>query len=152
MVDGKKLPSVKKIIFVVFCIIVVAVILIIVALIGFRTYPLLAIFGFVSLWVTMAIIFLLLFVSAIISHWRCAKLDFKAWKDSMIGSPLKIRYEAGRYVRSLIAHDPVMQKIGKISSKIAKICLLAWFVILVLAICLVLYLDRIGIWRDLISK
>jgi hypothetical protein len=152
VVGGKKLPSVKKTIFVVFCIIAVAVILSIIVPIGFRTYPLLAIFSFVSLWIIMAIIFLLLFVSVIISQWRCAKLDFKAWKDSMFGSSLKTRYESGRYLRSFAERDPIIQKVSKLSSKIALFCLLTWFVILALAVCVVLYLDHIGVWHNLINK
>jgi hypothetical protein len=150
LINKKNLPSTKKIIF--FCIGVLGIVVLLSILIpaGLKSYPLLVIFGFLSFVITVAIIFLLIFVSAIINHWRCAKLDFKAWKDSIFGSSAKIRYEAMMSLRSI--NDPLINKTGTFLNKVGLFCFLAWFVILVMVVCIVLYLDHIGVWSDLISK
>ncbi len=146
----QRLPSRRKFIFIVFGIIGIVVLLSIIIPIGFKTYPLLVFFGFISFAITMVVIMLLFFICAILSTWRCAKLDSKTFKKSF-SSSLKTRYEANISLRSLMDKDSVMQKTGKASSKIALVCLLSWLVILVVAICVVLYLDRIGVWHDLIN-
>jgi len=150
LINKQNLPSTKKIIF--FCIGVLGIVILLGILIpaGLKTYPLLVSFGFLSFAITLAIIFLLIFVSAIISHWRCAKLDFKSWKNSIFGSSEKIRYEAMMSLRSL--DDSLINKTGTFLNKLGLFCFLAWFVILVMVVCIVLYLDHIGVWSDLISK
>lgn len=152
IVDRQRLPSRRKIGFIVLGIIGIAIVLSIVIPIGLKTYPLLVIFGFVSFAITLLIIMLLGFTCAIISIWRCARVDFKLWKNSMFGSSLKRRYEDGKALRSVMDRDPVIKKTGKLASKIALLCLCTWFVILLLAICVVVYLDHVGVWQDLIDK
>lgn len=146
----QRLPSLKKILLVVIGIIGIAVLLCVVIIIGIETYPFLVIFGFLSFVLTMVIIGLLALIYGILSIWRCAKLDSKALKVSFSYS-IKRRYEASKSLRSLMGKDPVLQKAKKISSKIALTCLLVWFLLLVLAICIVLYLDHIGVWQELID-
>ncbi len=150
IVDKKRLTNLRKFIFCVLCIMGIVILLCITISIGLNTYPLLVIFGFLSFSVTLAIIMLLAFICAILSVWRYVKVDFKSLKDSMFGASLQTRFEAGKSLRAI--NDPVLNKIGKIAGKIGLFCLLAWFTILVLAICVVLYLDHIGIWRELIDK
>jgi len=152
IVNREKLPSRRKFIFVVLGIIGIVILLSIIIPIGLKTYPLLVIFGFVSFAITLAIIMLLAFICLVLTQWRCIKVDFKLWKNSIFASSLKTRYEAGRSLRPLMDQDPITQKTGKVSTKIVLLCLLVWFVILVLAICVVLYLDHIGVLHDLINK
>ena len=151
IVDRWRLPSLRKFIFFLLASLGIAVLLSIIIPIGFKTYPLLVIFGLISFAITSVIIMLLAFIYAIIGTWRCIKVDFKLWKKSF-SSSLKKRYEAAGALRSIMDKDPVTQKAGKVVTKIALLCLLVWLVILVLAICAVLYLDRIGVWHDLINK
>ena len=92
---------------------------------------------------------LLTIILGICTTWRCAKIDFYSFKKTFSPS-LKTRYEAVKSLRSI--NDPVMKKIGAFINKFGLFCLLAWFVILVLTICVVLYLDHIGVWRELIKK
>jgi hypothetical protein len=152
IVEMMGFQSRRKFICIILGIIGIAVLLSVTILIGVKKYPFLLIFGFISLWIMLAIIFLLAFVCCVVSIWRCIKLDFKTWKNSMFGSPIKVKYEAGKKLRSLVEHDPVMQKMGKVSKKIVLLCFSIWFILLVIAICVVLYLDRIGVWHDLINN
>jgi len=152
IVDRQRLPSRRRFVFIVLGIIGIAVVLSIIIPIGFKTYPLLVIFSFVSFAITMAIIMLLAFSSMVVIQWRCIRSDFKLWKNSMFGSSLKGRYEAGRSLRLVMERDPVIKKTGKLASKIALLCLCTWFAILLLAICVVVYLDHVGVWQDLIDK
>lgn len=152
IVGRKRLPSRRKLVFIVLGIIGIVVFLSIVMPIGFKTYPFLAIFGFISFWITMVIIVLLGFACCMLTLWRCIRIDFKTWKNSMFGSSIEAKYEARKRLRSLLEQDPVMQKMGKVSTKIALVCFSIWFVVLVTAICVVLYLDHIGVWHDLINK
>jgi hypothetical protein len=151
MFDSQKLPSLKKVFLFIIGIIGVVVLLGILLIIGSETYPLLIIFGFLSFAITVVIIMLLALVSVILSIRRCIKLDFKTLKETF-SSSLKKRYEASRTLRSLTEKDPVMQKISKISTKIGLTCLLVWLAVLVLAICVVLFLDHIGVWQELVKK
>jgi hypothetical protein len=151
MFNIQRLPSLKKFLLLVAGIIGIVVLLSIIIPIGFETYPMLVIFGFLSFAITMVIIMFLTLILVIIGLWRSAKLDSKTLKKTF-SSSLRARYEASRSLRSLLDRDPFMQRIGKVSSKIAVTCLLIWFVVLVLATCLVLYLNHIGIWQKLINK
>jgi hypothetical protein len=151
IVDKKKLPSVRKFVFIVIGILGIVISLCVLIPVGLKTYPFLIYFGFISFWITMLLIALVAIPYAMIDTWRCAKADFNTFKK-LFNPSLKVRYEASSYLRSLMDKDPVMQKAHKVSSTIAKLCLLTWFVILVLAICVVLYLDHIGVWQELINK
>lgn len=152
ILNREKLPSLRKFICFVLGITGIVVLLCIIIPLAAKTYPLLLIFGFISLWITLAIIMLMTFIHAAIGIWRCTKVDFKLWKNSTFASSPKTRYESGRSLRSLMDHDPVTQKTRKVVTKIALLCLLVWLVVLVLATCVVLYLVHIGIWHDLINK
>ena len=131
-------------------IIAVAVFLSVIIPVGIRTYPFLVIIGFVSFSIMMLIVMLMAFTFAMISTWRCIKLDFGLWKKTFNPS-LGTRYEASRSLRALAHQDPVLRKTGKLLNKISLWCFFTWLILFVLAVCVVLFLDYIGVWKNLVD-
>jgi len=140
----RRVPSLKKVLFLAIGIIGIVIPLSIIIPLGVKNYPWLGIFGFLSFVLTLVVIVLLTIICQILYIWRCAKVDSKTLKNSFSFS-LKKRHEAYETIRSLMNNDPVMKKTGKTSIRIALTCLIVWFVVLVLAICVVLFLDHIGL-------
>lgn len=140
----QRLPSPKKILLFTIGIIGIVILLGITILIASKTSIWLVLFGFFSFMITIVIIILLMLICRILINRRCTKLDPKTLKK-FYSSSIITRYEARVTLRSLIDKDPVMQKIEKTSNKIALTCLLVWFVVWVLTICMVLYLDHISV-------
>ena len=134
----QRLPNSKKIFLFVVGIIVIIVPLSIMIPVGMKTHPLLVMFGFLSFIIIVVIIMLLATICEILRIWRCAKLDSKTLKKSFNPSA-EIIYKARKDLRSLMDKDVVMQRVKKISNKIALSCLLVWFVVLVLTVCVVIW-------------
>jgi hypothetical protein len=151
MFNAQKLPSLRKFLLIAGVVVGIAVFLCIIIAIGLETYPMLVIFGFLTLWVFGVIIFLLVLINAIVCTWRCATLDFSSFKKGF-SSSLKERYEASMSYRSLMAKDPLIQKMGRVSRRIGIILFLIWLAVLLTTICVVLYLDYIGVWQELINQ
>jgi hypothetical protein len=78
------------------------------------------------------------------------RIDFRSWKNSIFGASPETRWEAARSLRSL--EDPTIQRIEKVAGRIVPLFLLIWFIILVLAICVVLYLEHIGVLDGLVDN
>jgi hypothetical protein len=131
-------------------IIAVAVCLCLIIPVGIRAYPFLVIIGFVSFSIMLFIVILMAFTFAIISTWRFIKLDFGLWKKTFNPS-LETRYEASKSLRELAHQDPVLRKTGKLLNKMGLWCFFTWLILFVLTVCVVLFLDCIGVWKNLVD-
>ena len=150
LINRQRLPKRSKLILIVIGILGISVFLSFLLPLGARTYPFLLYFGLCSFTITILLIMLLSLISCLFGQWRYARHNFKAWKQSILSSSLTTRYQAGRTMAMI--NDPVINKFEKICDKVGFLCLLIWFVILLMVICTVLFLDHIGVWEDLVNK
>lgn len=150
LINRQRLPKRSKLILIAFGILGISVLLSFLIPLGVKKYPFIVYFGMCSFAITMFLIMMLSLISCLFAQWRYARHNFKVWKQSMSPSSPAIRYQAVRTLAS--SKDPVLNKYVRIFNKVGFFCLFLWFVVLLIVICTVLYLDYIGAWDDLVNK
>lgn len=147
-----KLPSRNKVLRFAFTIMAIIAALLVLIPLSIKYYPELFLFAFLSLWVSGVIFWFMSIIIMGIYAWRGIKLKINLFDKLAKGASLKEKYEKSIGDANRLCEDSVVKKTSRISGRILKAWLLTWLGLVIIATCVVLYLDHIGVWKPILKR